>query len=357
MAFLSYPTFSQTENDEPLLGLPGDGLDLYAVLDLFQQSKTIEDFEKALNEEKSGIVNLDLNNDGNTDFIKVVTEQDGDNFLFILQDDISEKETQDVAVIAVSKDSAGKVSMQIIGDEELYGKDYVVEPRTEPSAGVTANPAYQGDDPVTVNVQATTEVVVVESTPVVQYVYSTTYVPYYPTYYYGYYPYWWRPVAIIGIGIYRHNHWHRHGYYRGGRYGHTSVNININNRNTYNNYNKNKRNTSNTVNNNIKNGNFKTAGQGGSRPSTSQGNRGSGSNRATTSNNRANSSNKASTANRSSKSPSTSQSGRSSNGTKNYSNNRSSSSSNRSSASRSMSSSRSSSARSSGARAGGGRRR
>lgn len=357
---ICFSSLAQTENDEPLLGLPGDNLDLYAVLDLFQQSKTIEAFETSLNEEKTGIVNLDLNNDGNVDFIKVVTEQDGDNFLFILQGLVSETETQDVAVIAVSKDTAGKVSMQIIGDEALYGKDYIVEPRTETTESVTSNPAYKGDDPVTVNVQSNTEVVVVESTPVVQYVYSTTYVPYYPTYYYGYYPRWWRPVAVIGIGIYRHNHWHRHGYYRGGR-GHTSVNININNRNTYNNYNKNKRNTSNTVNNNIKNGNHKTAGQGGSRPSTSQAGRGTNgataSNRASNSNNRASTSNKASSSNRASTSPSSSQSGRNAGGTKNYNNNRSNSS-NRSSASRSMGSSRSSSAsRPSGGRSGGGGRR
>ena len=169
-----------------------------------------------------------------------VRKKDGDNFLFILQDDISEKETQDVAVISVSKDTAGKVTMLIRGDETLYGKDYLVEPLAQPTDSVTANPAYAGDDPVTVNVAATTEVIVVESTPVVQYVYSPVYVPYYPTYYYGFYPHWWRPVAVIGIGIYRHNHWHRHGHYRGGR-GHTSVNINVNNRNTYNNYNKNKR--------------------------------------------------------------------------------------------------------------------
>ena len=48
-----------TETDEDL-GLPGDNLDLYAVLNLFQESKTIEDFEKSLNEEKTGINNLDL---------------------------------------------------------------------------------------------------------------------------------------------------------------------------------------------------------------------------------------------------------------------------------------------------------
>ena len=367
LSLTSFSSLAQTENDEPLLGLPGDNLDLYAVLDLFQESKTIEAFETSLNEEKTGIVNLDLNNDGKVDFIKVVTEQDGDNFLFILQGLVSETETQDVAVIAVSKDTAGKVSMQIIGDETLYGKDYIVEPRTDTNESVTANPAYKGEDPVTVNVQSNTEVVVVESTPVVQYVYSTTYVPYYPTYYYGYYPRWWRPVAVIGIGIYRRNNWYRHGYYRGGR-GHTSVNINVNNRNTYNNYNKNKRNTSNTVNNNIKNGNHKTAGQGGSRPSTSQAGRGSNgasasnrasnsNNRASTSNNKANASNKASSSNRASTSPSSSQSGRNASGTKNYNNN-SSYSSNRSSASRSMGSSRSPSAsRPSGGRTGGGGRR
>lgn len=366
LSLISFSSFSQTENEEPLLGLPGDNLDLYAVLDLFQKSKTIEDFEKSLNEEATGINNIDLDNDGNIDFIKVVTEKDGDNFLFILQDPISETETQDVAVISVSKDTAGKVSMQIIGDETLYGKDYVVEPISEPTASVTANPAYVGDDPVTVNVAAKTEVIVVESAPVVQYVYSPVYVPYASPYYYGYHPYWWRPVAVIGIGIYRHNHWHHHGYYHGGRYGHTSVNININNRNTYNNYNRNKRNTSNRVNNNINKGDFATAGKGGTRPSTSQAGRGSGntaSNRASTrpstssgrtksgasSSNRASASNKASTSNRASTSrsskPSTSKATRTS----------SPSSSNRSSASRSSAPSRSSSM--SRSRGGGGRRR
>ena len=81
MSLISFSSFSQTQNDTPLLGLPGDDLDLYAVLNIFQKSKTIEDFEKSLNEEKTGIVNLDLNEDGNADFIKVVTEKDGDNFL------------------------------------------------------------------------------------------------------------------------------------------------------------------------------------------------------------------------------------------------------------------------------------
>src|SRR5512137_3168079 len=89
MSLLSFPVFSQTESqtekDTTLLGLPGDNLDLYAVLDLFQKSKTIEDFEKSLNEEKTGINNLDLNLDKKVDFIKIVTKQDGNDFTFILQ--------------------------------------------------------------------------------------------------------------------------------------------------------------------------------------------------------------------------------------------------------------------------------
>jgi hypothetical protein len=120
---------NETETDSEL-GLPGDNLDLYATLDLFQQSKTIEEFEASLNDDKSGINNLDLNVDGDVDFIKVVTKKEGDDFTFILQVDVLEKEPQDVAVILVSK-SDDKVTIQMVGDENLYGKDYVIEPKSE----------------------------------------------------------------------------------------------------------------------------------------------------------------------------------------------------------------------------------
>src|SRR5215510_12627235 len=139
MSLLCLPAFSQSVADSTLLGLPGDNLDLYAVLELFQQSKTIEDFEKSLNLEKTGINNLDLDLDKKVDFIKVVTKQDGDNFTFILQVDVSKTEKQDVAVILVSKDKDKKVTMQIVGDKDLYGKDYIVEPKTSTTPSVTAN--------------------------------------------------------------------------------------------------------------------------------------------------------------------------------------------------------------------------
>ena len=49
IGLFNFPAYSQTESDTVSLGLPGDNLDLYGVLSLFQKSKTIEDFEKTLN--------------------------------------------------------------------------------------------------------------------------------------------------------------------------------------------------------------------------------------------------------------------------------------------------------------------
>jgi hypothetical protein len=189
MSLICCPGFSQTERktekDSTLLGLPGDNLDLYAVLDLFQKSKTIEDFEKSLNAEKTGINNLDLDLDKKVDFIKVETKKNGDDFTFILQVDVSKSEKQDVAVILVSKDKNKKVTMQIVGDKDLYGKDYIVEPKAAAAPAVTANPGYTGTEPVKVSAPVNTTTVVVESSPVVVYMYSPAYVPYVPPYHYA----------------------------------------------------------------------------------------------------------------------------------------------------------------------------
>lgn len=243
---------SQTENNEELLGLPGDNLNLYAVLDLFQQSKTVEEFETSLNKEETGVNNLDLNNDGNVDFIKVETKQEGEDFMFILQNPVSEEEIQDIAVISVTKNDEGSVSMQIIGDKDLYGKDYIIEPKTKATPSVTANPGYIGENPVTVNVPES-KVVVVEATPIVQYVYSSAYVPYYPPYYYGYYPPYYVGFRVMAWGMYHHHHYHHHRRY------HNTVVIHKSHHHTH--YSKHTRHKSTSVNNNIKNGNFNSAGK------------------------------------------------------------------------------------------------
>ncbi|HSD15072.1 MAG TPA: hypothetical protein VLB74_10525 [Flavobacterium sp.] len=289
IGILSVSVYSQDkkQGQEPEgLGLPGDGLDLYAVLDVFQKSKTIEAFEKSLNDSQKKINNLDLNKDKKVDFIKVTTKKDGDNFTFVLQVDVKENETQDVAAILLDKDKAGKVTMQIVGDEDLYGKDYIVEPK---GGKETPNPGYTGEDPVKTETQQTqqaqqsTTTVVVEQAPIVQYVYSPAYVPYYPPYYYGYYPPYFAAFTVMAFGIYAHNHYHHH---HGGYYHNTTV---VHNHNTYNNYNGN-RNRSNTVNQYNRDGSYRNSGgvsdrtsnrpsagtsdRGGNRPSAGTNDRG-----------------------------------------------------------------------------------
>jgi len=277
LSLLCVPVFSQTENDTALLGLPGDNLDLYAVLDLFQKSKTIEEFEKTLNTEKTGINNLDLNLDKKVDFIKVDTKQKDESFTFILQVDVTEKETQDVAVILVDRDKDKKVTLQIVGDKDLYGKDYVIEPKPAAPAS-TPNPAYTGTQPATTpsttnatgavtdatkktstssTAPATTTVVVVESTPVIQYVYSPVYVPYHPPYHFGFYPPYFVAFTCVAVSAYRHHHYvyhYPHAAYHGGRYGGHNTVV-IHNTNNFNNYNVSRR-TSNTVNHNMANGRY-----------------------------------------------------------------------------------------------------
>jgi hypothetical protein len=240
-----HPAFSQTDTDTASLGLPGDNLDLYGVLTLFQTSKTIEGFEKSLNEQKTGLNNLDLDLDGKVDFIKIVSKQKDSAFQFILQIAVNKTENQDVAVILVNKDKKGKVILQIVGDEALYGKDYVIEPSPTGTPSVTANPAYKGTDPIIVNVPAT-ETIVVQSAPIVQYVYSPAYVPYYPPYAYGYYPPYFAAFTVMAVGIYRSNNYYHHGGYYGGHYHGGNNTVIINDRNNFNNYNNNKM-RSNTV--------------------------------------------------------------------------------------------------------------
>lgn len=327
LCLLSFRVLPQSQADSTASGLPGDNLDLYAVLDLFQKSKTIEDFEKSLNMEETGINNMDLDLDKKVDFIKVVTKQDKDDFTFILQIAVTKAETQDVAVIMVSKDENKKVTMQIIGNEDLYGKDYIVDMKESSKPAVTANPGYTGTDTVkVVSAPATTTVVVVEQTPVVQYVYSPAYVPYYPPYYYGYYPPYYRPWGAITVGIYWGNHAHYHHHH--GYHGNTTI---IHNENNFNNYNRN-RNSSNTVNHNKARGDYNRGNNAAStrpsntaRPSTREsGNRSSNRQSASPSTRQSGPTREAagmtpSNNNRQSQNMSSQQGGRSSNGASRYS--------------------------------------
>jgi|WetSurMetagenome_2_1015567.scaffolds.fasta_scaffold157050_1 hypothetical protein len=179
---LHFGASSQTQdNNDGSLGLPGDNLNLYAVMNLFQESRTLQQFERRLNDENSRINNLDLNGDGRIDYISVVDRVDGRLHTIILKDAISANETQDVAVFYVNKDAYNHVDIQLIGDEALYGRDYIIEP----NKGENVNPGYSGNGELVIAAP--------EAWPIVGLLFLRSYIAWHSPWYYGYYPAYWRP--------------------------------------------------------------------------------------------------------------------------------------------------------------------
>ena len=105
-----------------------DGLDLKVVAKLFAQAKNLEEFENLLNNPDSAFCNLDLNGDGEIDYIRVVETGEGNKRLIVLQAILAKDIYQDIASIYVEKDEKEKVTVQVVGDEYIYGTNYVIEP-------------------------------------------------------------------------------------------------------------------------------------------------------------------------------------------------------------------------------------
>lgn len=187
------------ENKNDSTGLPGDNFSLNGALELFKQSESPEDFEKKLNAEDSKVNNLDLNGDGEIDYIKVIDKSEGDAHAFVLQAAVSESESQDVAVIEVEKESDEKATLQIVGDEDLYGEEVIVEPteKVKTNAGTTSSN-------VTVNVY---------TWPAVRYVYRPGYRVWISPWGWHARPVWWRPWRPVHYHVfYPYRAPYRHRY-------------------------------------------------------------------------------------------------------------------------------------------------
>jgi len=203
---LHFCASAQTQdNNDGSLGLPGDNLNLYAVMNLFQESKTLQQFEKSLNDENSKINNLDLNGDGQTDYISVVDKVEGRAHTIVLKDAISATETQDVAVFYVNKDANNQVQIQLIGDEALYGKDYIIEPSADGNA--TANPGYSGNEEHVVAAPS--------AWPIIGALFLRNYIAWHSPWYYGYYPNYWRPWHPLFWHSYYGYHSNLNHFYEG----------------------------------------------------------------------------------------------------------------------------------------------
>jgi glycosyltransferase involved in cell wall biosynthesis len=207
----SMTAVSAQNNPEEYLGLPGDNLNLYATMKLFQESETLEAFERDLNDEKSKINNLDLNGDNLVDYITVTDYADGNAHTIVLRTALNRKEAQDIAVFTVQKFNDGSVQIQLVGDEALYGKNYIVEP----IYAETPNPGYKGRTVYTDNVNVvTTTYYEVAAWPVIRFMYNPYYVSWHSSWYWGYYPVYWNPWRPYYWHYYYgyHYNWHNHYY-------------------------------------------------------------------------------------------------------------------------------------------------
>jgi len=152
-----------------------DGLDLQAVAELFKDAKDLEAFEKSLNDPEVGVNNLDLDDNGEVDFIRVVEEASDDARVIILQVPLAENEFQDVATIEIEKNSDEDYNMQIHGTEIIYGADYYVAP---------------------VHVH-------IHTWPIIGWMFRPVYHPYRSVFHFGFHPVWWRPWRPVHVDVYR----------------------------------------------------------------------------------------------------------------------------------------------------------
>ncbi len=108
----------------------GEDLDLYGVIELFKESESIEQFEQKINDPDNDVNNLDLNGDGEVDFLRVLEYAEGDAHAIQIQAALGEETYKDVATIYVEKTEGEEIVAEAVGDPDLYGENYVIEPAT-----------------------------------------------------------------------------------------------------------------------------------------------------------------------------------------------------------------------------------
>lgn len=184
-----------------------ENLDLEAIASIFGESENLEDFENKLNDPELQISNLDLNEDGFVDYLRVVENSGNNTFVVTIQAVLGNDIFQDVATIDVEKDNDGRTYVQVVGDVYMYGPDYIVEP------------------------------VYVYSPPVVLFFWGPNYRRWYSPYHWNYYPrhfHAWHPCHWDVYHRHVHINVNHRYYYPGSRRSITAVEIhNKNRRNDY----------------------------------------------------------------------------------------------------------------------------
>lgn len=105
-----------------------DNLDLRAVASIFGDSRNLEDFERRLNDPSLQISNLDLNNDGSVDYLRVIESVEDRVNLIVVQAVLGREMFQDVATVELERNNRNNMVVQIVGNPYFYGNNYIYEP-------------------------------------------------------------------------------------------------------------------------------------------------------------------------------------------------------------------------------------
>lgn len=216
------------EKDTPEFN--GDNFSLEGALAMFKKSASLEDFEKAINEENNNVNNLDLNNDGDIDYLTVEDIMEGTNHVVVLSALLGENEKQDVATINIEKTGNEEAHLQILGDNDLYAENSIAEPFDVDEKTI------EGKGPSAIEVIPTRIVVNVWRWPSVRYIYASGYRVWMSPFRWANYPRWWKPwrphrhTIFISRCAPHKAHFHRshkivinHGFYRSRRHSSTIV--------------------------------------------------------------------------------------------------------------------------------------
>ena len=191
---------------EDSTGMPGDHFSLEGALELFKKAANPEEFEKLLNTEDNRVNNLDIDGNGEIDYIRVIEKKENDAHIFILQVAVSDSENQDIAVIELEKTGPENAVLQIIGDEEIFGEQTIVEPgegeEKEEADQQPGGPFHPYYDPS----NSSRIVVNVWFWPTVRHVYRPGYSVWVSPWRWRHYPGWWRPWRPLA--------WHAYHPYR-----------------------------------------------------------------------------------------------------------------------------------------------
>ncbi len=166
---------------------PAENFSLQGALVMFQKANSVEEFENLLNQEANNVNNLDLNNDGETDYISVNDIKNGNSHILVLRTFLSETESQDIATIAIEKTGNQEAQIQIEGDQALFADNTIFEP-TENNGSMRAS----GKGGPSANFHPIGGFVNVWFWPSIQFLYSPSYVVYASPFRWHYYPRWYR---------------------------------------------------------------------------------------------------------------------------------------------------------------------